>query len=67
MSSSKTMTPRIRESYGPKYDRLRMIKRKYDPDNVFRRNANIKPADLADSPQWAHREVSEWAGHNSVD
>jgi FAD binding domain/Berberine and berberine like len=42
---------RIRESYGPKYDRLRMIKRKYDPENVFRRNANIKPADVAANPQ----------------
>jgi hypothetical protein len=38
---------RIRQSYGPKYDRLQIIKRKYDPDNVFRRNANIKPANSA--------------------
>lgn len=34
---------RIRASYGAKYDRLSAIKRTYDPDNTFRRNANIKP------------------------
>ncbi|WP_371406633.1 FAD-binding oxidoreductase [Kribbella sp. NBC_00662] len=35
---------RIRASYGDKYDRLVELKRKYDPDNVFRRNQNINPA-----------------------
>ena len=35
---------RVRESYGAeKYDRLKALKRKYDPDNFFRINQNIPP------------------------
>jgi FAD/FMN-containing dehydrogenase len=35
---------RIRASYGSNYDRLVQIKRKYDPNNLFRLNPNINPA-----------------------
>jgi FAD/FMN-containing dehydrogenase len=35
---------RVRASYGEHYDRLAQIKRKYDPNNLFRVNQNIAPA-----------------------
>lgn len=36
---------RIRQAYGAaKYDRLKALKRQYDPDNFFRLNQNIPPA-----------------------
>jgi FAD/FMN-containing dehydrogenase len=34
---------RIRDTYGANFDRLVAIKRKYDPDNLFRSNRNVRP------------------------
>lgn len=34
---------RVREAYGPNYEKLVSLKSKYDPHNMFRQNSNIKP------------------------
>jgi hypothetical protein len=34
---------KVRASYGANHERLRLIKAKYDPTNLFRLNANIPP------------------------
>jgi hypothetical protein len=34
---------RLRATYGDNYPRLVQLKGKYDPENLFRLNANIKP------------------------
>jgi FAD/FMN-containing dehydrogenase len=39
---------RVREAYpGPTWDRLAGVKRRWDPDNLFRRNQNIPPGSNA--------------------
>ena len=38
---------RLRETYGGNYERLVQIKTKYDPTNLFRLNANIRPRGAA--------------------
>jgi FAD/FMN-containing dehydrogenase len=36
----------VREAYpGATWDRLRAVKARYDPENLFRRNQNVPPAD----------------------
>jgi FAD/FMN-containing dehydrogenase len=35
---------RVKNAYGPNYEKLAVIKKKYDPENFFRLNNNILPA-----------------------
>lgn len=35
---------RVRAAYGARWERLRDIKRRHDPTNLFRENRNIPPA-----------------------
>ena len=39
-------THRVRDAYGPNYERLVALKKKYDPTNFLTANQNVNPAAL---------------------
>lgn len=43
LADDETDNPAIAAAYGPNYARLRELKAKFDPENVFRTNVNIAP------------------------
>jgi hypothetical protein len=44
---------RVRDAFGNKYKRLVELKDKYDPENLFRGNQNIKPSRASGEPALA--------------
>jgi FAD/FMN-containing dehydrogenase len=42
---------RLRATYGPNFDRLVEAKETYDPENLFRRNRNIRPRPRVGTPE----------------
>jgi hypothetical protein len=51
---------RVKAAYGENYDRLVKLKRKYDPDNLFRLNQNVNPWSPMRSPSLSSTTSPTW-------
>ena len=57
---------RIQATYRDNYERLAAIKAKYDPENLFRVNQNIKPQGRMRALYSRHRTAREIAEHGNI-
>jgi hypothetical protein len=54
---------RVRQAYGENYQRLKDLKKQYDPTNLFRQNSNIRPTR---PPSHMRKAMTAWVARDPV-